>query len=80
MLSALILNQLSFPAVLMLYIYLSDRNIPIYIICIDIYNLLYIVNIWAHKQQVNQRLVTIISPFGKIFLVPFVQKFVLILF
>jgi len=60
MLSALILNQLSFPAVPMLYIYLSDRNIPIYIICIDIYNKLYIFNIWEHKQQVNHRLVTII--------------------
>jgi hypothetical protein len=30
MLSALILNQLSFPAVPMLYIYLSERNIPMY--------------------------------------------------
>jgi len=37
MLSALILNQLSFPAVPMLYIYLSERNIPMYKNT-DIYN------------------------------------------
>lgn len=61
MLSALILNQLSFPAVPMLYIYLSERNIPMYKNT-DIYKpkSLYIFNIWAHRQQVNHRLVTII--------------------
>ena len=67
MLSALILNQLSFPAVPMLYIYLSERNIPMYKNT-DIYNsLIFLVycklnifNIWAHRQQVNHRLVTII--------------------
>ena len=66
MLSALILNQLSFPAVPMLYIYLSERNIPcIALACAtsytDIHNTrLYIFNIWAHRQQVNHGLVTII--------------------
>ena len=66
MLSALILDQLSFPAVPMLYIYLSERNIPMYSLILsikyytDIYNILYIFNIWAHRQQVNHRLVTII--------------------
>lgn len=59
MLSALIFNQLSFPAVPMLYIYLSERNIPMYKNT-DINNKLFIFNIWAHRQQVNHRLVTII--------------------
>jgi hypothetical protein len=61
MLSALILNQLSFPAVPMLYIYLSERNIPMYSFnYTDIYNQYIYFNIWAHRQQVNHRLVTII--------------------
>jgi len=61
MLSALILNQLSFPAVPMLYIYLSERNIPMYKNTdINVACALFIFNIWAHRQQVNHRLVTII--------------------
>ena len=49
MLSALTFNQLSVPAVPILSIYLSERNIPLLILILGTY-----------KQQVNQRLVTII--------------------